>query len=635
MSDRIYPDWPSIEKLKPQPTKGEYALLKHLDKELPPSFEIFFQPSLNGDKPDIAILEKDFGLMIIEVKDWDLNSYITKEDSFTKTIFGFEEKIRYKKFYVLNKNKQIPIKGPLSQVNRYIENLIDLYEPELKERISGSVRQKMFRKSIYFHNATTEEALNFLFFEDKDSRKEGMEKCLVVGFDQLDNFSNKIQILLKENLDNIPIIDDNKDSFDWVSKIRFWLKPPFHELESGEPITLTKSQKSVLDTTNKHIRIKGVAGSGKTLVLAQKAASLAQDGKKVLVISFNITLWHYIRDCISRARYGFSWDRIEFGHFHGFCKNFLEENNIRIPYELDDEHFDDFMPQMVIDCLNSNQNIKNRRYDAIIVDEGQDYTHEWYDMLCKFLTNNNEFVFAMDDKQNIYERSDAWIHNMTGTEFRGPWRELKECMRMPEKILYETTRFEKLFLQKSDQSLHATFISENLNQLNFLDPHLIWRNVIDVSDKKNKLSYGLIDKICIAYKWLTETKGEHPQDIVFLLPDHNEGLDLAKEFKKRFKLKINHVFQKKYKGKRRANYKKKSFWMKSPRLKMCTIHSFKGWELKNVVLITPKDIDIPSGNREKFHRMMYTSLTRTRGNIIVFNRISEYEDYGNQWPDKW
>ena len=75
--------------------------------------------------------------------------------------------------------------------------------------------------------------------------------------------------------------------------------------------------------------------------------------------------------------------------------------------------------------------------------------------------------------------------------------------------------------------------------------------------------------------------------------------------------------------------------MKSPRLKMCTIHSFKGWELKNVVLITPKDIDIPSGNREKFHRMMYTSLTITRVNIIVFNRMSEYEDYGNEWPDKW
>ncbi len=80
--------------------------------------------------------------------------------------------------------------------------------------------------------------------------------------------------------------------------------------------------------------------------------------------------------------------------------------------------------------------------------------------------------------------------------------------------------------------------------------------------------------------------------------------------------------------------------MKSPKLKMCTIHSFKGWELKNIVLITPKDIDIPKGLdleewEEKIHKIIYTSITRTRGNLIVFNRMKKYKNYGEDWPDKW
>ena len=163
--------------------------------------------------------------------------------------------------------------------------------------------------------------------EDEESRNEGQKKCLIVGNDQLENFSDKIdRIISNRKKENIDFSNVNDDDFDWVSKVRFWLNPPFHELESGEPITLTSRQKDILDTNNRHIRVKGVAGSGKTLVLAQKAANLAQSGKKVLVVSFNITLWHYIRDCISRARYGFSWASIEFTHLHGFCKNYLREN---------------------------------------------------------------------------------------------------------------------------------------------------------------------------------------------------------------------------------------------------------------------------------------------------------------------
>ena len=38
-----------------------------------------FQPFLNGDLPDIIVMHKGGGVMIFEVKDWDLSNYHVNE----------------------------------------------------------------------------------------------------------------------------------------------------------------------------------------------------------------------------------------------------------------------------------------------------------------------------------------------------------------------------------------------------------------------------------------------------------------------------------------------------------------------------------------------------------------------------
>ena len=47
-----------------------------------------------------------------------------------------------------------------------------------------------------------------------------------------------------------------------------------------------------------HLLYNMATGSGKTLVIAQRAADSASQGKKILILTYNITLWHYIRDAI-------------------------------------------------------------------------------------------------------------------------------------------------------------------------------------------------------------------------------------------------------------------------------------------------------------------------------------------------
>lgn len=69
---------PSLEKInnmKPKPTEGEYTLIKKLSEELGDDYKVYYQPFLDGDRPDIIVLKKNLGILIIEVKDWNLNSY--------------------------------------------------------------------------------------------------------------------------------------------------------------------------------------------------------------------------------------------------------------------------------------------------------------------------------------------------------------------------------------------------------------------------------------------------------------------------------------------------------------------------------------------------------------------------------
>jgi hypothetical protein len=601
---RIYPNWDQIKSLKQEPTEGELYLLKYLDNNLPQEWEIFFQPCLNGDRPDIAILNRNVGLMIIEVKDWNPNNYTSEE------VWFYNKKKKKKEkgysYFVTDNRGNYKIPSPIAQVERYRENLIGLYLPQIGEQIDENNKTlSAFRVGLYLHNMSTKTAKGLI--------KTSPKRCTIFGND-----------LLKGGSKNIgEVVPDFDRQFslsmkeDWHEKIRFWLIPPYHSLEQGMKITLNPEQRNhATPKEHSHQRLRGVAGSGKTLVIAQRAASLAAMGKRVLIVTYNITLRHYIRDHVARARYGFDWEMIEFNHFHGFCKNYLNENDIKWPDDIgytSDEFLSLVVPQTVIDEKKKGKNRKSREYDAILIDEGQDFEKLWYDMLCLFLNNNDELLLVLDEKQNIYSRDNSWTDSMNGTKFRGRWRILKESYRIPYLLLEKVNLFAEQYLP----NIGSTPIP-NSYQTDFYDPHYIWRNLNGTS---------IVDKVDSAFNWLTRKKGIHPQDIIILLPTHQVGWSLVKYFNEK-KIQVNHVFE----DDTNDHQHKRSFWMGDSRLKMSTFHSFKGWELMNVILIIPPD---GSGSEPELDSLIYTSLTRTRSNLIVFNRHSKYVEYGNTWPETW
>ncbi|TOM63427.1 hypothetical protein CGH72_25465, partial [Vibrio parahaemolyticus] len=69
------------ERLTVKPTEGELYLLKKIDESLDESYEVFFNAFLDGDRPDIVIVKRDYGAIIIEVKDWSINNYVVTKDN--------------------------------------------------------------------------------------------------------------------------------------------------------------------------------------------------------------------------------------------------------------------------------------------------------------------------------------------------------------------------------------------------------------------------------------------------------------------------------------------------------------------------------------------------------------------------
>jgi AAA domain len=421
MFSRVFPSWEQIEQFKQPLTEGERCLLKFLDDNLKKDdlfqsndltkyngWLIFVQPYLNGCRPDIIIFNPRIGVQIFEVKDWNLGNYSfeTKKDG------DRSDKV----FCVSDGRGTYTKKSPVRQVEYYKEKIADQLIPQIGENFDKNIQQYgLIKTAVYFHKSTTAQAQALFESQIKD-----FSKFPVIGRDALS----------KNNLDKV--IPDNYISQsrfwqkDWNKELLFWLKPPFHATEQGIPLTLNDDQKKFAKPQSGHHRVRGVAGSGKTQVLAYRASELASQGYRVLVLTYNLTLWHYIHDMVQRSPFDFDWHNLTITYFHGFCKDIFNEFEEVWPIDSgkDETLFREVVPNRVLEILSGNE---YEKYDAILIDEGQDFYIEWYSMLCRFLTSRDEVVVVCDKKQNIYGTRTEWLDKRrSGVEKFDKWIELKK-----------------------------------------------------------------------------------------------------------------------------------------------------------------------------------------------------------------
>jgi hypothetical protein len=162
-------------------------------------------------------------------------------------------------------------------------------------------------------------------------------------------------------------------------------------------VELTSTQVDVFNRlkANKSIITTGPAGSGKTIIAKTLAQDFINNKKKVLFLCFNRTLANKIR---------YEFDRnetlIEVATFHSFARKIIDIYDAK--WWKDNSSSEDFweldVPIKLEECLSFYKD----KYNAIIIDEGQDFKEFWFELIFSLGTKDAGKYIFMDEMQDIF-----------------------------------------------------------------------------------------------------------------------------------------------------------------------------------------------------------------------------------------
>jgi hypothetical protein len=165
-------------------------------------------------------------------------------------------------------------------------------------------------------------------------------------------------------------------------------------------VQLTEMQYRLLThlQRQKRVAIAGCAGAGKTMLAMEKAKRLAAEGKQVLVTCFNVGLGNELE---ARADAG-----VRAAHYHRLARELAAEAGVSVPDHGDTHTEGDYYRETLPEAMGEASTILGPRWDAIIVDEAQDFLEEyWTSLLVHHRDPDAGILYAFfDDNQKLFTK---------------------------------------------------------------------------------------------------------------------------------------------------------------------------------------------------------------------------------------
>lgn len=533
------------------------------------AWTIYVQPRLGQDVPDFVVVHNQHGVCAIEVKDWSYGKYRQADNGTIQYTSGeggwtdSKEKPRY-------------------QAYRYRSTIYDQYFalPE-----DGDKPNQTVRSVLVLPNYSTDHAEK-LFAKRQVTDQEFQVR--VWGGDALE-----------QNLERVVTGGGcPTPAGASIERLRRQMVESSVLAEAKAGVRLSADARNIANNPSnaRQRRVRGPAGCGKSFGLAARAARLAADGKTVLLLTFNSTLANYLRTLVNHrcVEFGANPTLVTCTNVHAFFQRTVDDARIAGMTVTDPEGDIPWFDKVVITADRAFKRGFRNRFDAVLVDEGQDFTLEWWNLLRNYVVEpDGEMVLVADPTQDIFDKK-AWTdeQQMLGAGFSGPWTELKGSYRMPTDIVPFANEFAKRYLDgerlegevpDDHQDLFGEAVATRRN----------WQNV----NSKDELGPAVGHEVV---RLLTAHPDLNPSDVAFLCQHHEQGL-AAVDVIEAAGYEVHHIFAKKEQDRSR---RKRRFWPDAPGVKGSTVHSFKGWESPALVM------SMSYGGDSR--RLAYVAMTRIR-----------------------
>ena len=443
--------YPAVINEEQTESQAEVFLFYELQRQLDDSFHIFHSMTWTGNRNiqgecDFIIFKKGTGFIALEVK-------------------GGSIEVIDNTWYSINRhNQRIKIKDPVKQA-RYAQYAFrDLYRATFNEyfagifswgvcfpesRIGENFHHRELNQKNILHLGNIDRIYNWVMDLFTFTRPNHMRKMTDV---QTDNFLSLFNTNLK-----------------FTRSILFSMKKQEEELEVVDHF---QEYMLNLFDDKKRVGFQGAAGTGKTWIALKKVMRLADEGKRILFLCFSSNLKNYIarklsgietvtvetfhsfaikvladfikaivqgqhneeeiRELIKKLyntageiEYYDEDDYLGFlrwistvGHMSAGntlleeYREHLDETLYKVMYELlsyDDgrEFYSDMLPS-ALGIIFDEYTLRDQ-FDAIVIDEAQDFEDKWCDCINFFYRNQQDRVIYIfyDDNQSIFRRNET------------------------------------------------------------------------------------------------------------------------------------------------------------------------------------------------------------------------------------
>ncbi len=207
---------------------------------------------------------------------------------------------------------------------------------------------------------------------------------------------------------------------------------------------LTEEQCRMLDllSRQKRVLIEGCAGSGKTVMAVKKARELAAQGKSVLILCYNILIGEQLAGEVSDL------DSVTACNYHKFCVDLLKEAG-HLPE--DDDDSDEYWRVALPEALETYLQENPVKYDAVIVDEGQDFYAEWWVTVDDLVKPDGYFYIFYDPAQNLWGtgmdfpvKGEPFTFNCNCRNTREIFNMLQRCVSMEMRLIEGVPKGDKV-----------------------------------------------------------------------------------------------------------------------------------------------------------------------------------------------